>query len=67
MEPFDLIGLQDDFRYPTYQALFDELDRAPAACNAAFLVGHATLRLAAMDDVLRPCHRARDRDHEGSA
>lgn len=30
------------------------VDAAPAAVNAACLVGHATLRVGAMDDLLRP-------------
>ena len=54
MEPFDLIGLEGDYRYPTFRAFVEELARKPPACNAAFLAGHATLRLAAMEDTQRP-------------
>lgn len=47
--PLDLIGERDDFRYPTFAAYLDELDRQPAAVNAACLVGHSTLRATVMD------------------
>ena len=53
-EPLDLVGAQEDYRYPSFAAFVDELARRPPACNAALLVGHATLRLAAMDDTARP-------------
>ena len=47
--PLDLIGGQGDYRYPSFAAYLDALDAAPAAVNAAALVGHSTLRVGAMD------------------
>jgi N-acyl-D-amino-acid deacylase len=51
--PLDLIGGQGDYRYPTFAAYLDALDAAPAALNAAALVGHSTLRVGAMADLDR--------------
>ncbi len=47
--PLDLIGGQADYRFPTFASYLDALDAAPAAVNAAALVGHSTLRVGAMD------------------
>jgi N-acyl-D-amino-acid deacylase len=47
--PLDLIGDQAAFRYPTFGAYLDELDRHPPAVNAACMIGHTTLRIGSMD------------------
>jgi N-acyl-D-amino-acid deacylase len=52
--PLDLIGDQPSYRYPTFAAYLDELDRNPPALNAACLAGHTTLRVGAMDALDRP-------------
>lgn len=52
--PLDLIGGQGDYRYPSFAAYLNELDAAPAATNAACLVGHSSLRVGVMDDLDRP-------------
>jgi N-acyl-D-amino-acid deacylase len=52
--PLDLIGDQAAFRYPTFAAYLDHLDREPPAVNAACLVGHTTLRIGTMDRLDRP-------------
>jgi N-acyl-D-amino-acid deacylase len=46
--PLDLIGDADWYRFPSFKAYVDELERNPAATNAALLVGHTTLRVATM-------------------
>lgn len=51
--PLDLIGGQGDYRYPSFAAYLDALDAAPAALNAAALVGHSTLRVGVMADLDR--------------
>ena len=52
--PLDLL---DDtgqwFRFGTFGAYLDALQRQPAATNCAMLVGHSTLRVSAMDDLTR--------------
>src|SRR5215470_9839204 len=48
-KPLDLIGEQADYRYPTFAAYLDALDRNPPALNAACLCGHTALRAGAMD------------------
>ncbi|HJP23023.1 MAG: D-aminoacylase [Alphaproteobacteria bacterium] len=50
---FELMGGPDAFLYPTFGSYLDALDAAPAAINAAPLVGHATLRAGAMDTMDR--------------
>jgi len=50
--PLDLLG--EGYRFPRFAAYVETLEAAPAATNAAFLVGHATLRVGAMDDLDRP-------------
>jgi N-acyl-D-amino-acid deacylase len=53
--PLDLLDGQGEwFRFGTFAAYLAALREAPAATNAALLVGHTTLRVATMDDVERP-------------
>ena len=56
--PLDLLGLAEWYSFPTFAAYRDALEKAPAAANAALLVGHSTLRLGAMDDVTQPASAA---------
>jgi N-acyl-D-amino-acid deacylase len=51
--PLDLIG-SSEHRYPRFADYLAALDAAPAATNAAALVGHSTLRAGAMDRLDRP-------------
>ena len=53
-QPLDLLdGSGEWFRFPTFRDYFAAFERQPAATNAGFLVGHSTLRVAAMNDVSR--------------
>ncbi len=54
--PMDLLGDSSDYRYESFSDYLDTLDETPPAANAAFLIGHSTLRLGAMDDVTRPAN-----------
>ncbi|WP_028794314.1 N-acyl-D-amino-acid deacylase family protein [Thalassobaculum salexigens] len=51
--PLDLLGTEEWWKYGTFDAFLTAIDEAPASVNAAFLVGHSTLRVGAMDDVYR--------------
>jgi N-acyl-D-amino-acid deacylase len=46
---FRLLGEAADYRYGALEDYLAALDRAPAAVNAAVLVGHSTLRAGVMD------------------
>ena len=50
------LNLLDDeggwFRFPSFAAYLDALRAQPAATNCAMLVGHTTLRVATMDDLM---------------
>jgi N-acyl-D-amino-acid deacylase len=52
--PLDLIGDWHDYGYPRFTDYLAALDKAPAAINAACLVGHTSLRVGAMDALERP-------------
>ncbi|BBK44826.1 D-aminoacylase [Allostella vacuolata] len=70
--PLDLLGEQDWYRFPRMADYMAAVDAAPAAVNAACLVGHGTLRVGAMDDLLRPAtpaeiDRMKERLAEGLA
>lgn len=56
--PLDLVFGLDPVRFPTFAAFLDQVDRQPAAANAAFLVGHQTLRIAEVADLGRPADGA---------
>ena len=56
--PLDLIGNDGAYRYERFGGYLDALDAAPAAVNAACLVGHSTLRVGAMDALDRPASDA---------
>ena len=57
--PLDLLDDQGGwFRFGTFAEYVAALRAAPAATNAALLVGHTTLRVATMDDVGRPADDA---------
>jgi N-acyl-D-amino-acid deacylase len=56
--PLDLLGDATDYRYPRFADYFSDLDRNPAALNAACLVGHTTLRIGAMMALDRPAEPA---------
>jgi N-acyl-D-amino-acid deacylase len=51
--PLDLIA-DDSARFASFADYLSALDTAPAATNAACLVGHSTLRVGAMDALDRP-------------
>ncbi|HUC66307.1 MAG TPA: D-aminoacylase [Stellaceae bacterium] len=52
--PLDLIGSAEQFRFRRFAEYMEALDAAPAAANAALLVGHSTLRACTMDRFDRP-------------
>lgn len=52
--PLDLLGDQEWYRFPRMADYMAAVDAAPAAVNAACLVGHGTLRVGSMDDLMRP-------------
>ncbi len=52
--PLDLIGSAEQFRFRRFAEYLEALDAAPAAANAALLVGHSTLRACTMDRFDRP-------------
>ncbi|WP_454690070.1 N-acyl-D-amino-acid deacylase family protein [Achromobacter aloeverae] len=52
-QPLDLLGPPELFRYPRFADWIADLRATPAAVNVIPLVGHTTLRVAAMDDTQR--------------
>jgi N-acyl-D-amino-acid deacylase len=52
--PLDLIGDISWYRFGSFREYVKALEDKPAATNAALLVGHTTLRVAAMSDLDRP-------------
>jgi N-acyl-D-amino-acid deacylase len=56
--PLDLIGDAADYRYGRFADYFAAFDKAPAALNAACLVGHSTLRVGSMTALDRPAEAA---------
>lgn len=57
--PINLLGNElGDFPYETFGAYLENLDKHPPAVNAACLVGHTSLRAAAMADLDRPATAA---------
>ena len=59
--PLDLIGEAGRLRYARFADYLAALDKAPAAINAACLVGHSTLRVGAMARPRPAGQRRRDR------
>ncbi|ANN78215.1 N-acyl-D-amino-acid deacylase family protein [Bordetella flabilis] len=53
-QPLDLLGPPSLFRFRSFAAWLDALRAAPPAVNVIPLVGHTTLRVAAMADTQRP-------------
>ena len=51
--PLDLIDDGGAYRYPDFASFMDALASSPAATNVACLVGHTTLRVAAMSQLDR--------------
>ena len=64
--PLDLLDTEGGwFRFPSFRAYRETLEAAPAAINAACLVGHTTFRVATMDRLDReatPAEIARMRE-----
>lgn len=52
--PLDLVGDTAESFFADFAAYLDYLDAEPPATNALAQVGHASLRVGAMDDVTRP-------------
>jgi N-acyl-D-amino-acid deacylase len=52
--PLDLLGGADEFRFSSFDAYMRTLETDGVPVNAAPMVGHTTLRAAAMDDLDRP-------------
>ncbi len=52
--PLDLLGGPETYRFPRFADYVAALEAAPAAVNAALLVGHSTLRVGVMSELDRP-------------
>jgi N-acyl-D-aspartate/D-glutamate deacylase len=52
--PANLLGVADEFRYPTFRDYVDAVKAAEPAVNVAAFVGHTTLRNNHMDRLDRP-------------
>lgn len=56
--PEPILDLARQFRFPRFADWLAHRDANPAATNAACLVGHSSLRVAAMADITRPATAA---------
>ena len=52
-DPMNLLGQQQDFKYPTFASYAKAVEKAQPAVNVAALVGHTALRNNVMDDLQR--------------
>lgn len=52
-DPMNLLGKQEDFKYPEFSDYVDAVTQAQPAVNVAALVGHTTLRNNVMDNLHR--------------
>ena len=52
-EPINLLGSKGDFRYKDFRSYFDAVASSKPSTNVVALVGHSTLRVAAMQDTDR--------------
>ncbi|MEF1173357.1 D-aminoacylase [Vibrio sinaloensis] len=52
-DPMNLLGKQEDFKYPTFARYATAVEQAQPAVNVAALVGHTALRNNVMDDLQR--------------
>ncbi len=52
--PLDLLGEEEWWKFATFDEFLGAVDKDPASVNAAFLVGHSTLRVGAMESLQRP-------------
>lgn len=52
-DPMNLLGKQEDFKYPTFARYAKAVEQAQPAVNVAALVGHTALRNNVMDDLQR--------------
>ena len=52
-DPMNLLGKQEDFKYPTFACYAKAVEQAQPAVNVAALVGHTALRNNVMDDLQR--------------
>lgn len=50
-EPINLLGSPTDFRYKDFRSYFDAVAHSKPSVNVVALVGHSSLRVAAMRDV----------------
>jgi N-acyl-D-aspartate/D-glutamate deacylase len=48
-DPMNLLGTQDDFRYPTFASYVDAIRQAQPSVNVGALIGHTALRNNHMD------------------
>lgn len=55
--PMDVLAPADRYCFPRFADYVDAITGAPAAVNAAMLVGHSTLRLEVMSSLDRPATR----------
>ncbi|WP_310422998.1 D-aminoacylase [Mycoplana sp. BE70] len=53
-QPLDLLGGADDYRFGRMAEYIEAVEAASPAVNVAALVGHSSLRVAAMGDLNRP-------------
>ena len=54
VDPMNLLGSREEFRYPTFAKYVDALKSAQPAVNVSVLVGHTSLRNNHMDRLDRP-------------
>lgn len=52
--PLDLLGGQDSFRFASAREYVEALEERRPPVNAAFMIGHSSLRVATMKDIDRP-------------
>lgn len=61
-EPLNLLAETEAFRFGDFRSYFEAVEQAQPRTNVAALVGHSSLRVAAMRDLKRPANQNERRD-----